>query len=73
MVIKENSILRLHEIVKVAISSKRSLEYIISQILAMVDGVFNPHSSEEDKDLAFTILQNGGYWRLLEVIGGYWT
>ena len=53
-------ITKLHELVKVAISSKRSLEYIISKIVDAVDGIYNPHSSEDDKDLAFIILQFGG-------------
>ena len=60
MLIKENSTPKLHELVKVAISSKRSLEYIISKIVDSVDGIYNPHSSEDDKDLAFIILQFGG-------------
>ena len=60
MVIKDNSIPKLHEIVKVAISSKRSLQYIISKLIAAVDGVYNPKNSEDDKDLAFIILQYGG-------------
>ena len=60
MLIKENSTPKLHELVKVAISSKRSLEYIVSKIVDSVDGIYNPHSSEDDKDLAFIILQFGG-------------
>ena len=57
MLIKESSTPNLHELVKVAISSKRSLEYII---VDSVDGIYNPHSSEDDKDLAFIILHFGG-------------
>ena len=66
MVIKDNSIPKLYEIVKVAISSKRSLQYIISKLIAAVDGVYNPKNSEDDKDLAFIILQYGApdYWML---------
>ena len=60
MLIKENSIPKLHKLVKVTISSNWSLEYIISKIVDTVDGIYNPHSSEHDKDLAFIILQFGG-------------
>ena len=60
ILIRENSIPKLHELVKVAMNRKRGLEYTINKIVLAVEGVYNPHSSEDDKDLAFLILQYGG-------------
>ena len=60
MLIRENSIPKLHQIVKVALSGKKSISYIINKIVDAVKGLYNPHSSEEDKDLSFLILQYGG-------------
>merc|ERR1712080_325138 len=58
--IKDKDIPKLHTIVKVALSCKRGLEYIINKMVDAIDGIYNPHSSDEDKDLAFIILQYGG-------------
>ena len=58
--IRENNIPKLHELVKVACNRNRGLEYTINKIVDAVDGVYNPRSSEDDKDLAFLILQYGG-------------
>lgn len=60
MLINENSIPKLHELVKVALKSKRSMSYIINQVVNAIDGVYNARSSQCDKDLAFLILQFGG-------------
>lgn len=60
ILIRENSIPKLHELVKVAMNRKRGLEYTITKMVDAIDGVYNPHSSEDDKDLAFLILQYGG-------------
>ena len=59
ILIKENSIPQLHELVKTALKQKRSLSYVIQKIVDAVDGVYNVRNSEEDKDLAFLILQYG--------------
>ncbi|XP_066914918.1 uncharacterized protein [Clytia hemisphaerica] len=60
LLVKDNSIPKLHEIVKVAMNRRRGLQYTINKIIDAIDGVYNPHSSEDDKDLAFLILQYGG-------------
>ena len=58
--IKENDIPKLHELVKVACNRNRGLEYTINKIVDAIDSVYNPRSSEDDKDLAFLIQQYGG-------------
>ena len=60
LIIKENSIPKLHEMVKVSMNRKRGLEQTINKIVDAIDGVYNPQNSENDKDLAFMILQYGG-------------
>ena len=60
ILIKENSVPKIHEIVKVAMNRKRGLNYVVDKLVDAIDGVYNPHSSEDDKDLAFLIHQYGG-------------
>ena len=66
MVIKDNSIPKLHEIVKVAILSKRNLQYIILKLIDAVHGFIILGTAKTRKDLAFIILQYGvlQYWML---------
>ena len=60
LLIKNNSVPKLHEIVKVAFSRQRGLAYIIDKIADAIDGIYVCRSSEDDKDLAFLIHQYGG-------------
>ena len=60
MLIKDNSVPKLHELVKVALKSKHSINDIINQVVNAVDGTYNARSSNDDKDIAFLIMQFGG-------------
>ena len=59
LLIKENNIRRLH-VVKVALNAKRSISYIINKVVDAIDGIYTPQYSQDDKDIAFLILQFGG-------------
>ena len=58
--VSQHNIPRLKELVAVAMRNKRSISYIISQVLNAIDGVYLARPSENDKDLAYLILQFGG-------------
>ena len=57
---KENKIHRLHELINVAFKAKRSIGYIVNKLVDAIDGIYRPNPSQDDKDLAFLILQFGG-------------
>ena len=60
VLIKEHNIPKLHQLVKVASSRGRGLEYTINKMVDAIACTYNARSSEEDVDLAFLILQYGG-------------
>ena len=58
--LKEYKIHRLHELINVAFKAKRSIGYIVNKLVDAIDGIYRPNPSQDDKDLAFLILQFGG-------------
>ena len=56
----ENNIPRLQQLVNVALKNNRSISYIVSKVMAVIDGVYLPNPSQDDKDLAFLVLKFGG-------------
>ena len=58
--IKDNKVHRLHDIVNVALRQGRSIGYIVEKVTDAIGGIYNPQYKEDDKDLAFLILQFGG-------------
>ena len=60
LLLNENKIHRLHELIHVAFKAKRSIGYIVSKLVDAIDGIYRPNPSQDDKDLAFLILQFGG-------------
>ena len=60
IVMKENSVPRLHQIIKTAMRNKRSLQYVVSKMIDAVDGIYKPNFEKSDKDLALLIAEIGG-------------
>ena len=60
LLISENKIPRLQQLVKVALNNNRNIGYIVSKVLQVIEGLYRPTSSQDDKDLAFLILKFGG-------------
>ena len=60
LLIKENNVRRLHDVVKVVLNAKRSIGYIVTKVMDAIDGIYTPQYSQDDKDIAFLILQFGG-------------
>ena len=60
VLISDNKIFRLQQLVKVALNNKRSVGYIVSKVMAVIDGLYRPNPSQDDKDLAFLTLKFGG-------------
>ena len=60
VLISDNKILRLQQLVKVALNNNRSVGYIISKVMAVIEGLYRPNPSQDDKDLAFLTLKFGG-------------
>ena len=58
--ISNNDIPRLNELVSVALQNKCSVSYIVSKVVDAIDGVYLARPSQDDKDLAYLILQFGG-------------
>ena len=46
--------------INVAFKAKRSIGYIVNKLVDAIDGIYRPNPSQDDKDLAFLILQFGG-------------
>ena len=65
--IQTNRIHRLHDIVEVALRQKKNIRFIVQRLQDALDGVYNPHYKQDDKDLAFIIYQFGGP-ALLEIV-----
>ena len=59
LLIKENSIPKLHELVKVAMNNKRGIQYIISKMIDAIDGIYSAQSNSDDKEIAM-LYQFGG-------------
>ena len=63
VLISQNNVLRIKELVSVALKHRRSINYIVEKVLDAIDGVYRTRPSKEDKDLAFLVLKLGGpYW-----------
>ena len=60
VLISDNNILRLQQLVKVALNNNRSVGHIVSKVMAVIDGLYRPNPSQDDKDLAFLTLKFGG-------------
>ena len=60
VLISENKILRLQQLVKVALNNNRNVGYIVGKVLQVIDGLYRPNPSQDDKDLAFLTLKFGG-------------
>ena len=62
LLLKCNNVPRLDGLLTVAIKAKRSISYIISKVTDAIDGIYNANPSDDDKDLAFLIMQFWGPW-----------
>ena len=60
VLISENNVLRVKELVSVALRHHRSINYIVEKVSLAVNKVYRARPSEEDKDLAFLFLKLGG-------------
>ena len=58
--IAENNVLQLQQLVTVALRNNRKISYILSKMMAVIDGIYSPNPSQDDKDLAFIVLKFGG-------------
>ena len=66
-IIKENSIPKLHELVKVASNRSRGIEYVIQRMVDTISGTYNARSSEDDVDVAFSNNQHSFINNISEV------
>ena len=60
VLISENNVLRVKELVSVALMHHRSINYIVEKVSMAVNKVYRARRSDEDKDLAFIVLKLGG-------------
>ena len=60
MLLKENNVPRLKSLIAVAVGSKRSIRYVIQQVVNAIDGIYLANPTDDDKDLALLIQQMGG-------------
>ena len=58
--IANHNIPRLTELVSVALRNNRSISYIVGKAVDAINGVYLARPSQNDKDLAYLILQFGG-------------
>lgn len=58
--IAENNVPRLQQLVKVALKNNRKMPYILSKVMAVIEGIYTPNPSQDDKDMAFLVLKFGG-------------
>ena len=58
--IAENNVPQLQQLVTVALRNNRKIPYILSKVMAVIDGIYSPNPSQDDKDLAFLVLKFGG-------------
>ena len=60
VLIAENNVLRVKELVSVALRNNRSISYIVDKVTLAINKVYRARPSEEDKDLSFIVLKLGG-------------
>ena len=60
VLLSQNDVLRVKELVAVALKNNRSINYIVDKVLDAVAGIYRARPSEKDKDLAFVVLKLGG-------------
>ena len=58
--IAENNVLRVKELVSVALKHNRSISYIVDKVTLAINKVYRARPSQEDKYLAFVVLKLGG-------------
>lgn len=51
--ISEIKLLRLQQLVQVALRNKRKISYILSKVMDVIEGIYTPNLSQDDKDVAF--------------------
>lgn len=49
--ISEIKLLRLQQLVQVALRNKRKISYILSKVMDAIEGIYTPNPSQDDKDL----------------------
>ena len=58
--ISENNLPRLQQLVNVALKNHSSISHIVTKVTSVIDGIYMPNPSQNDKDLAFLVLKFGG-------------
>ena len=58
--ISEHNLPRLQQLVNVALKNHRSISHIVTKVINVIDGIYRPNPSQDDKDLAFLVLKFGG-------------
>ena len=56
----ENNVLRVKELVCVALKHKRSISYIVDEVKLAIGKIYRARPSQEDKDLSSIVLKLGG-------------
>ena len=58
--LSQNDVLRVKELVAVALKHKRSIKNIVDKVVGAIEGVYPARPSDKDEDLAFVVLKLGG-------------
>ena len=60
VLLSQNNVLRIKELVSVAMKHNRNIDYIVDKVGLAINKVYRARRSEEDRDLAFVVLKLGG-------------
>ena len=60
VLLSQNNVLRVKELVSVALKHNRSINYIVDKVGLAIHKVYRARPSEEDRDFAFVVLKLGG-------------
>ena len=60
VLLSQNNVLRVKELVTVALKHQRSINYIVDKVVLAINKIYRARPTEEDKDLAFIVLKLGG-------------
>ena len=60
VLLSQNNVLRVKELVAIALQHNRSINYIVDKVLDAIAGIYRARPSDKDKDLAFVVLKLGG-------------
>ena len=60
MLLSQNDVLRVKELVAIALKHNRSINYIVDKVLDAIAGIYRARPSNDDKELAFVVLKLGG-------------